>query len=82
MKRSQSFGLFTEFVNTLSWNASTDPTVTGFLIYRNGQQIGSGPSNATTFIDHNQVQNGTLTYGVFFLVSNGDESAITSANFP
>ena len=31
-----NFGVFNDYYNTLSWNASTDPTVTGYLIFRNG----------------------------------------------
>ncbi len=79
---SQSFGLFTEYMNTLSWDSSPDPSLAGFLVYRNGQKIGSGPGNMTTFVDPNQAQNGPVTYGISFFTSNGDQSAATSVNFP
>jgi hypothetical protein len=81
VQSSNNYGLFTEYVNTLSWNPPSDPLVAGCLIYRNGLQIASYPPNLS-YIDHNQAQNSSVTYGVSFIMSNGDESATSTVNFP
>ena len=79
---SNNFGVFTEYHNTLSWYASSDPNVVGYLIYRNGvflQQVGS---NILQIVDDNRVQNGSVTYGVASVDSQNSHSPIVTISFP
>jgi len=82
VQTSAAFGLFTDYVNTLSWTPSPDPTVSGTIIFRNGQQIGSTPNFVATFVDHNQAQNGPVTYSVSFFLYSGDMSAPATVSLP
>jgi len=79
---ANDFGVFTEYNNTLSWDASTDPQVIGYLVYRNGvflQQVGS---NVLEIVDDNRVQNGSVTYGVASVDSQNSHSPIINITFP
>lgn len=60
----RNFGVFTETYNVVSWQASMDPSTTGYLIYRNGQFLSQVDANTLQYIDNNQPQNSTTTYGV------------------
>ena len=61
---STSFGVFTEYYNTVGWTASTDPNIVEYVIYRDGIALTSVASSTVQFIDHNRVQSGSVTYGV------------------
>lgn len=77
-----SFGVFNEYSNTLSWSASADPNLTGYLIYRNGIFLEEVGSNVLSFIDHNKVQNGPVTYGVAAINNQDTHSRIITVNYP
>jgi hypothetical protein len=79
---SNNFGIFTEYYNTFSWTDSTTPSVVTYVIYRNGFIISEVPSTATQFIDHNAVQNGSVTYGIVAVDSSGEQSPMATKSFP
>lgn len=78
------FGVYQDYVNTITWSASSDPNVVQYNIFRDGVFCGSTPDASTfTFDDHNQIQNGTVTYGVAALTSSLRQSPIiTYTLFP
>lgn len=77
-----SFGVFTDYVNTLTWSPSTDPNLSEYGIFRNNifQQVVN--SSTTEFVDHNKVQNGAVTYGVSAITNTQLQSAIITKSFP
>lgn len=81
-QQTNNFGVFTEYQNTLSWTASTDPNVAGYLIFRNGVLIQEVDASVLQIVDHNRVQNGSLTYGVSAVDAQGSQSKIISVNYP
>lgn len=64
VQQSNNFGVFTQTYNVLSWQASADPSTTGYLIYRNGMFLEQVDANTLQHIDDNQPQNSVTTYGV------------------
>lgn len=82
-QNSVNQGLFTDYVNTVSWSMPSDTTgITGYILYRNGQQISSGPLIVTSFDDHNQNQNGSVSYGVAFIINTGSQSLVSMITWP
>ena len=81
-QNSNYFGIFTEYYNTLTWNAPTDPTIRSVLIFRNGQLINAGTYSLTEYIDHNRTQNQTDTYGLVFVDLFSNQSTITTITLP
>lgn len=79
---SNDLGVFTEYCNTISWGGASASLAGGFLIYRNDTLIGSGIQTIFTFTDHNQQEGEAVTYGVAFLEYNGDQTAVTTIDFP
>ena len=77
-----SFNVFNDYFNTLSWDASTDPNVSGYLIFRDGQFIEQVDSSVTQIEDHNRVQNGAVTYGVAAVDSQLGQSQTVFVSFP
>lgn len=73
-----NFGIFSEYQNTLSWTASTNPNVVGYLIFRNGVLFQQVDSSILQIVDHNAVQNQTVTYGVAAIDNQNSQSAIVS----
>lgn len=82
VQSTNNLGVFTEYNNTLSWTASTDPDLTGYVIYRNGIFIAQLSSLFTEFVDHNQVQNGAVTYQVAAYDSQQILSPLITVSFP
>lgn len=58
------FGVYQDYYNTITWLPSSDPTIIQYNIYRNGVLITVIAPGTLEFIDHNQMQNGTVTYGI------------------
>jgi hypothetical protein len=81
-QHTNQFGVFTEYANTLSWAASSDPTVVGYLIYRNGVFLTQVAANTLQYVDHNQVQNGSVAYGIAAVDAQNSHSVIVTATFP
>ena len=77
-----SFGIFNEYYNLLTWDSSTDPNLVGYAIYRNNVLLAFVESSALEFIDNNQKQNGSVTYGVSATDNSGRESLPIYVSFP
>jgi hypothetical protein len=77
-----NLGVFSEYQNTLSWHASTDPDVQSYLIYRNGVLIQEVAASQLQVIDHNMAQSAAVTYGVAAVNSEQSQSRIITVNFP
>jgi len=75
---SNSFGVYADYYNTITWSASTEPDIIQYNIYRNGMFFASTPSGTLTFVDHNQVQSGAVTYGVSTLNADFRQSAMVT----
>ncbi len=48
------YGLFTDYINTVSWHASTQHSLSGYAVYRNGEVIAKVNNTTTQFVDHNR----------------------------
>jgi len=82
-QNSTNLGVYTDFYNTITWSASSDPNLSGYNVYRNGVFIGSTNTTTLTFVNHNQIQNGTVTYGVTaFTTAFRQSDLITFTLFP
>ncbi len=79
---SHNFGVLTEYFNTVSWQASTDPNVVGYLVFRNGTPIGQVNASVVQYIDNNRVQSGAVTYGVSAIDKDQSRSRIITASYP
>jgi len=78
-----NFGVYDDFYNTITWAASTDPDLIQYNIYRNGVYFTATDPSTLSFVDHNQINGGTVTYGVGALTSEFRQSAIiTYTLFP
>jgi hypothetical protein len=82
VQNSNNFGVFTEYYNTLSWTASTDPTILEYLIYRNGEFVSAVNYTATQYIDHNAVQNSAVTYGIAAVNGEFSLSNVATVSLP
>lgn len=72
------FGVYNDYTNTITWDASSDPNVMQYNIFRNGVFFtGVGP-DTLQFVDHNQIQGGTVTYGVAAFTIDFRQSAIAT----
>lgn len=77
-----NFGIFNEYYNTLTWTASSDPSVVGYLVFRNGvflQQVGA---DVLQYVDDNRTQNGSVKYSVTAVDSQQTQSTTVSVSFP
>lgn len=81
-QNANNFGIFTEYSNTVTWQASSDPTVAGYLVYRNGVFLAQVPANILQFVDDNQLQGGQVAYGVASVDNQQSRSAIQTVSFP
>lgn len=77
-----NFGVFSEYFNTVSWQASLDPHVVGYLVFRNGVFIGQVGADTLQFVDDNRVSNGSVTYSVASIDLLQTQSRMVSVNFP
>lgn len=74
-----NFGVYSDYYNTITWTASSDPSVIQYDIYRNGVFFASTDASTLTFVDHNQIQGGTVTYGVAAINSSFRQSSIANS---
>ncbi|MBI2742348.1 MAG: hypothetical protein HYX48_00325 [Chlamydiales bacterium] len=79
---SSNFGVFTEYYNTFTWTASTDPNLTGYVFYRDGVLFATAGPTDTQIVDHNRVQNGAVTYSIAAFDNRLIQSPIVSVSFP
>lgn len=82
VQSSTNFGVFTEYYNTLSWEASSDPNVVGYLIFRNGLFLEQVGSEVLEYVDNNKAQNGAVVYGVASIDDQGSHGKVETVNFP
>lgn len=73
---STSFGFYTDYYNTITWSASSDPNVMLYVIYRNGVFFAQTTPDVLEFVDHNTAQGGTVIYGVAALNTSYRQSEI------
>lgn len=76
------FGIFQEYYNTITWSASTDPNLVGYIIYRNNDILAFIETDTLKYVDNNQAQNGSVVYGVSAIDYSGAESAVVTVSFP
>lgn len=79
---TNNFGVFSEYYNTLTWTASTDTNVVGYLVFRNGDFLAKVEADVLQYVDNNRVVNGAVTYSVTAIDSQDTQSRTVSVNFP
>jgi hypothetical protein len=82
VQNSTDFGVFKDYYNTISWTASVSGSVIDYVIYRNGSIFNVVNSFTTSIVDHSEIQNGSVTYGVAAVDSDLSQSATVNVNFP
>lgn len=78
VQNTNDFGAYKDYANTITWDASLDPDVVQYNIFRNGIYFADTVTEIHQFIDHNAKENGTVTYGVAAMLSSGRQSSIIS----
>lgn len=81
-QNSTNLGIYNDFVNTISWNASISPNIQQYNIYRNNVYFASTDANTFQVSDHNAIQNETVTYGVAAQDNNYTQSSNATLTFP
>ncbi len=79
---TNSNGIFTEYVNTITWTASADPNLLGYVVYRDGLLFAQLVPTATQMVDHHRAQQGTgspVTYAVVAFDAQFQQSPITAS---
>ncbi len=76
------FGVFQEYYNVLSWDASTDPNILDYAIIRDGVLLTEIYYTNLSYTDHNQVVGGSVTYDVRSIDNSGTASLPVSVSFP
>jgi hypothetical protein len=79
---ANNLGIFTDYTNTLSWQSSASPTVIRYAVFRNGQFVTTVDANTLQFLDHNAIQNGAVTYGLYAIESLSSQSGQATVSFP
>lgn len=79
---SNNFGVFKEYYNTLTWNASQDPKTIAYLIFRNGVFIAQVGADVLQYVDNNRERNGSVTYGITAIDDQQMQSRTVSVNLP
>lgn len=82
VQNSANYGVFTDYYNTVSWTASTDPNVVGYAIYRNGVLFDRVNPITYSIVEHNVIQNGAVTYGVAAIDNESSQSETVNINYP
>lgn len=71
-----NFGVYSDFYNTVTWDASLDPDIIQYDIYRNGVYFLSVTPDVLQIVDHNAVEDANVIYGVATLTSSFRQSSI------
>jgi hypothetical protein len=82
VQNSTDYGVFTDYYNTVSWTATTDPNAVEYVVFRNGIFLRVLSLSETSFVDDNQLQNGPVTYGVAAANSDSQLSPIQTVSLP
>ncbi len=80
-QETNSFGVYTDYSNVLSWDPSPAPGVSSYVIYRNGVYF-TRVESGTQLIDHNNEAGGAVTYGVAALDIYQSQSETITISFP
>lgn len=75
MQKTNDFGLTYELYNVLFWQASSQGSVVGYNIYRDGGKIASVDASTLTYQDHNRKRGSTYNYSVTSFDASGNESS-------
>ena len=78
---TNDFDVFTEFYNTVSWTASSDPNAAKYNVFRDGVYFTSTAPDVTEVIDHNAANTGSVTYGINLEDTSGNVSAMATIMF-
>jgi hypothetical protein len=79
---ADNLGIYVDYYNTLTWTASSDPSVVGYLIYRNGTFLEEVPANVLQYIDHNRTQNVVSNYAVASVNGDNIYSSMITTHYP
>lgn len=82
VQSSTDWGVFTEYYNTVSWEASLSSDVQQYIIYRNGVVAAAVGKDTFQFIDHNQAQNGSVTYAIAAVSKSFFQSTKATVSVP
>jgi len=74
--------VFQEYFNTVSWQASLDPNLTEYNIFRNGLFIATVTAPVQTYIDPNVTPDVSVTYSVGAIDTSGEQSALIPGTLP
>ncbi|MBS0652344.1 MAG: hypothetical protein JSR39_02330 [Verrucomicrobia bacterium] len=77
-----NYGLLNDTYNTLTWTASVSIDVYAYKIFRNGIYITTVPSSQLQWVDHNQVANQSVTYGVQAVITSQIVSEMATVTWP
>lgn len=74
-QRVNDFGVVSELYNVLSWDASADPNIICYMIFRDGMYIGYVDAGTHQYVDQNRIAGQTVVYGVAPYDSRGIQGA-------
>lgn len=72
------FGVYQDYTNTITWDASPNLDLIQYNIYRNGVFFAATDTSTLEFVDHNTGQGETVTYGVGALTTFYRQSDLDS----
>ncbi len=82
MQTETNFGIFSDFTNTLSWDASPSMDLFGYVVYRNGVLLKTVDPGTLQILDQNMDENGSVTYGVAAIDNDRSQSVTETVTFP
>lgn len=81
-QKKNDFGFEYELYNQLTWTPSSSPDVTGYFIYRDGNEIAMVGTSRYVYEDHNQPRGVVTVYSLVAFDSNGDTSSPVTVTVP
>lgn len=79
---SVDFGVYVDYFNTITWDASSAPDIVQYIIYRNGVLFKIVDPTVFEAVEHNVVPSDAVIYGVSAVDSQLTQSEIIYINFP
>lgn len=76
------FGVYSDYYNTISWDASPAMNVSQYLVFRNGVLFATTSNMTFEAVEHNAGELQPVTYGVAAQDNLGNQSPIVYVNFP
>ena len=77
-----SFGVYSDYSNILTWTPSSAQNIVSYVIYRNGVYVTRVEDMSNMLVDHNDVVGGPVTYGVATLDNTGGQSQTIYISYP